>query len=309
MRFSKKEIYEILKDIPIKDTENKDLIDGAIILEGGAFRGVYQEGVLDCLMEHGYNFSTTIGVSAGALNGITYSTYVMGRSTHVNIRYRHNRRYVGINAFLRSRLKSPIGFDFVFGTLPDVPNLKIDELKNNGRKFIVVATNLKTGKAEYFDNEREDIVKCTRASATLPYISRPVIIDGNPYLDGGVDDRIPYRYALNKNYKNIIVIRTRDREFRHNNNFDRKYSLAKRLYSSYQDFAYNLARTDDNYNVLCDELIKYEEENRIFVIAPSKPLNIKLLEGDLNKLKDIYILGYNDALNRLSDLDNYLHRK
>ena len=45
---------------------------GCIVLEGGAFRAVYGEGVLDALMWAGLNFQCTIGVSAGALNGFNY---------------------------------------------------------------------------------------------------------------------------------------------------------------------------------------------------------------------------------------------
>ena len=56
------------------------LTEGCIALEGGAFRGVYGEGVLDALMEADLNFRCTIGVSAGALNGATYVSGQIGRS-------------------------------------------------------------------------------------------------------------------------------------------------------------------------------------------------------------------------------------
>ena len=52
-------IYEILKDIPLK-TADDTITNGTLVLEGGAFRGLYQEGVLDCLMEKGYNFNLDI---------------------------------------------------------------------------------------------------------------------------------------------------------------------------------------------------------------------------------------------------------
>ncbi|MBR6071321.1 MAG: patatin family protein [Acholeplasmatales bacterium] len=306
MKFTEKEICEILKDIPLKKVYDEP-IDGAIVLEGGAFRGVYQEGVLDCLMQHGINFKTTIGVSAGALNGVTYTTGQVGRNAHINIRYRHDGRYVGINAFLKSRLRSVIGFDFAFGDLPNLPPIDVDALKNNGRKFYVVATNLETGKAEYFDNSRDDFLNCVRASATLPFISRPVLIDGKPYLDGGCDDRIPYWWAKKEGYDKVIVIRTRDRDFRIKDNFEKRYKIAKRLYSNYPDFAIKLARTDVDYDALCDEIEIEEKKGNVFVIYPSEPINVKMLEGDLNKLKSMYVLGYNDALNSLDRLKEYLN--
>ena len=305
MGYSDEEIVEMLKDIPLEKASG-ETIDGALVLEGGAFRGVYQEGVLDCLMQNGINLHTTIGVSAGALNGVSYSTGQIGRSAHINIRYRHDGRYVGINAFVKSRMRSVIGFDYIFGALPEIPDLDLDALKNNGRKFVAVATNMETGKAEYFDNSRDDIMNCVRASSTLPYISKPAYIGDIPYFDGGCAERIPYRWAMDNGYKKIVVVRTRDRAFRTKSNFERKLLITKRIYSDYPDFSANLAMTDDVYNSLCDELDKYESKKSIFVIAPSKPINIKMLEGDLVKLRELYNLGYNDAKNSLAELKEYL---
>jgi len=299
------QIYEILKDIPLENADDT-ITKGTLVLEGGAFRGLYQEGVLDCLMQKGYNFETVIGVSAGALNGVNYMTRQIGRSAHINIRYRHDKRYLGVNAFLKTKGKSLFNFDFTFGSLPDVPDLNMDKLTNTKRELIVVATNLKTGKAEYFNNKRKDILNCVKASATLPYFSRPVMIDNNPYLDGGCDDRIPFKWAMNNGYKKIIVIRTRDKKFRIKPNFDRRYMVTKRIYSNYPDFSYLLSRTDEDYNIQCDELDKLEKKNKVFVIAPSKPINIKMLEGDLDKLKEIYYLGYNDCLNQLEALKKFI---
>ncbi len=34
-----------------------------------------------------------------------------------------------------------------------------------------------------------------RASASMPFVSKPVNIDGKLYLDGGVADSIPFRAA------------------------------------------------------------------------------------------------------------------
>ena len=300
-------MYDILKDIPLGDA-NDVITEGAVVLEGGAFRGLYQEGVLDCLMQHDINFQTTIGVSAGALNGINYTTGQIGRSAHVNLRYRRDGRYVGINAFLKTKRKCLINLDFAFGKLPNVPDLNVEKLKNQNRRFVAVATNLKTGKASYFDNSRDDILLCAKASATLPYFSKPVIIDDNPYLDGGCDDRIPFRWAMKEGYKKVVVIRTRDKAFRIKPNFDRRYGITKRWYSEYPDFSYILARTDADYNFQCDELDKLEKKGKVFVIAPSEPINIKMLEKDLNKLKNIYLMGYNDCLNCLEELKEYLNK-
>ena len=42
-----------------------------LLLEGGAMRGLYTAGVLDVFMQNHISIDTIIGVSAGALFGIT----------------------------------------------------------------------------------------------------------------------------------------------------------------------------------------------------------------------------------------------
>ena len=53
-------------------TASDKVTKGCLVLEGGAFRGVYTSGVLDYLMMHDVNFECVVGVSAGALNGVNY---------------------------------------------------------------------------------------------------------------------------------------------------------------------------------------------------------------------------------------------
>lgn len=43
-----------------------------LILEGGAFRGAYTDGVLDALSEYEILFPYIIGVSAGVANAYSY---------------------------------------------------------------------------------------------------------------------------------------------------------------------------------------------------------------------------------------------
>ena len=85
----------------------------SMILEGGAFRGVYTSGVLDVLAENGVGFDAVVGVSAGALNGINFISGQIGRSARINLCYVRDSRYVGPRALLRSH--SVIGFDFLLG--------------------------------------------------------------------------------------------------------------------------------------------------------------------------------------------------
>lgn len=86
------------------------LTHGCIVLEGGAFRVLYSEGVLDALMQADINMDCTIGVSSGAMNGVSYTMGQIGRSALLNLKYRHDLEYVGFH----TQNTGIIGLDFVF---------------------------------------------------------------------------------------------------------------------------------------------------------------------------------------------------
>lgn len=48
------------------------MFHGALILEGGGFRGVYTAGVLDFFIDRKAMFSSVYGISAGACNALNY---------------------------------------------------------------------------------------------------------------------------------------------------------------------------------------------------------------------------------------------
>lgn len=68
----------------------------ALVLEGGGLRGVFTCGVLDCFMKHGIRFPFTVGVSAGACNGLSYMSGQKGRAKASNIDLMDKHHYVGL---------------------------------------------------------------------------------------------------------------------------------------------------------------------------------------------------------------------
>ena len=59
--------------------------NSSLILEGGGLRGVFTCGVLDNFMDRGIKFPFTIGVSAGACNGLSYMSGQKKRAKYSNI--------------------------------------------------------------------------------------------------------------------------------------------------------------------------------------------------------------------------------
>ena len=88
------------------------LYNAALVLEGGAFRGQYTAGVLDCLLKHHIEFKSVIGVSAGALCGACYVAKQYNYVNHVNTSYRHDSDYVSLKRGLRH--EDILNLDFLF---------------------------------------------------------------------------------------------------------------------------------------------------------------------------------------------------
>lgn len=297
------QVYSGIETLP-KGSASDNITEGCIVLEGGAFRGVYTSGVLDALLEEDINMRCTVGVSAGALNGVNYVSGQIGRSGRINLRYRHDSRYVGPKAIRRN--KGIIGFDFVFGDMAKVPPLDKKRFMDKSRQFYAVVTDLKTGKAEYLEkNSGIPPLRAVRASASMPFVSKPVIINGRPYLDGGCSCKIPYQFAIDKGFEKIIVIKTRHGDFRKSVS-DRKLRAENVVYRNYPEFAKALINSNADYNRQCDELERLAAEGRIFLITPSENITVSRLEGDMEKLGHVYNMGYNDAKNELERLREYL---
>ena len=299
--------YSRLGELP-RGRASQRLTPGCLVLEGGALRGTYSVGVMDALMEADINLQATVGVSAGALNGISYVSGQMGRSARSPLTYRHDQRYFGLRAYFRN--KSPFGFDFMFGELTyKLDPLDIERFMDPARRFVCVATNCRTGQPEFFEkgDSLEDIFIATRASSTMPYISEMVDIKGQPYLDGGCSLKIPHRWALNEGYEKIVVIKTYPDGFRRDEK--RGSRLASMVYGKrWPELAAALARSNADYNRACDELDRLSAEGRVFTIAPSINMHIGRMEKDLEKLGEWYWLGYRDGLARMDALREYLSK-
>lgn len=294
-------VYSGVGSLPTGQASSK-LTKGCLILEGGAFRGLYTQGALDCLMQNDINLDTVIGVSAGALAGISYCSGQIGRSAMANLGYRFDPNYIGGKALRRSH--SLIRLDFLLKDFNQIVPLNAEQFYRPERRFVAVATNCNTGETMYFEKGKcSDIMDAAKASASMPFISPMVNVDGIPCLDGGCSCKIPYQWALDEGFEKIVVIRTRDRAFRKKESQQR---TAERVYRHHLEFAKRLDDSEQDYNLQCEELERLEQAGRIFVLAPEQPVHVGRIERDMEKLGQLYWEGYHETGAKIESLKNYL---
>ena len=267
----------------------------ALILEGGGLRGVFTCGVLDCFMDHGIRFPLTVGVSAGACNGLSYMSGQRGRAKSSNIDLMEKYHYVGFKYLFTQGCI--MDFKLLFEEFPEkIIPYDYRAYFSNPDRFVMVTTNCLTGKAEYFEEKSsaERVMDIVRASSSLPFVTKITDVDGIPMLDGGIADSIPVNYALEQGYKNLVVVLTRNKGYRKKNG---KMLIAKAFYKKYPNLQKALTQRNEIYNHTVDLIEKLESEGHITVIRPLNPVEVGRMEKDTSKLTALYKEGYKIAEN------------
>lgn len=265
----------------------------ALILEGGGLRGVFTCGVLDCFMDNGIRFPFTVGVSAGACNGLSYMSGQRGRARASNIDLMDKYHYVGLKYLFTQGCI--MDFKLLFEDFPTkIIPYDYDTYFSNSDRYVMVTTNCLTGEAEYLEERKssERVMDIVRASSSLPYVCKITHVDGIPMLDGGIADSIPIEYALNQGYEKAVVVLTRQRGYRKK---EGSHPITKLFYRQYPHLQRAIAERNSKYNRTLDLIDKLEAEGKVVVISPENPVVVCRMETDTTKLSALYEEGYRIA--------------
>ena len=261
-----------------------------LVLEGGGMRGIFTVGVLDCFMDHGVRFPYTVGVSAGASNGISYISGQRGRSRFSNIDLLKHYNYIGWRHFLRGR--GYIDLDYIFYVYPErYYPFDYDAFFKAPERFEMVVSNCLTGQAEYLEEkrDRDRLLAVCKASRTLPVLCPITYVDGVPMVDGGVCDAIPVRHALEQGCDRLVLVLTRNKGYR---KADKDFYLPGFIYHQYPALREQLRTRYRRYNETLDFIERLERERKAIVIRPEKPLRVGRTGHDPQALADLYDEGY-----------------
>ncbi len=275
----------------------------ALVLEGGGMRGLYTAGILDYFIENNIHFDTVTGVSAGALFGVNLLSEQKGRVLNYNVKYINDKRYMSIKSLITTG--SFVNKEFCYDVIPfELDIFDFDTYKNATSDFYAVVTNIETGLAEYIKiSDLKKDMDYLRASGSLPFISKPVEINGKKYLDGGIANSIPFEKALEDEYDKIVVILTRPKGYR---KVKGNSLLSKLVYRKYPNFEKALNNRYLNYNRQIEKIEELEKDGRIFVFRPSEHIEINRLEKDTKKLTQMHKLGLSDARDLYDKLIDYM---
>ena len=277
-----------------------------MVLEGGAMRGLFTTGVLDVLLENNIEVDGIIGVSAGALFGINYFSKQKGRGIRYNKKYIGDKRYISTKSLLLTG--NIINKDFTFYKLTkELDPLDNETFMKSKKDYYVTATNIETGKAEYLKiNNAYEQLEEFRASSAMPFASEIIEINGKKYLDGGISDSIHVEKCQSLGYEKIIVVLTQPIDYKKEPLDKKQEKMINLKYRKYPNLINSMKKRYIMYNNTIEKIINMENKKEIFVIRPSKKINLSITTSNPEELQKIYDLGVTDCKKIINSLKDYL---
>ncbi|MDP2337419.1 MAG: patatin-like phospholipase family protein [Bacteroidota bacterium] len=154
-----------------------------IALSGGGARGIVHIGVLEALHKYGIRPEIISGASMGALVGVFYAAgfeplqiLELVKSNKMVKMFKWQMPSGGL-----------IDLKKVLSLLEE--NIGTDDFSSLKKSFYCSVVNLNSGHSEI--KHEGKLFQWVMASASIPIIFEPQIIDGNTYVDGGLLNNLP----------------------------------------------------------------------------------------------------------------------
>ncbi|CAH0529534.1 patatin-like phospholipase family protein [Vibrio hippocampi] len=272
--------------------------NSALVIEGGAMRGIFAAGVLDAFLSQDYQpFDFAIGVSAGASNLLGYLAKAPERSYQVITQLATTKSFFSPARFLAggnltdvkwlsdaSMQQFPICLETLFNTIP----------------FYAVTTNIETGLADYVKVRGENIHQVIEATTALPiaYKNNPCF-GGACYTDGALADSIPVVEAYRRGARDITVVLSHPLSYSMPE--PKREWLIKAMLAKNPKVAEAMLFRNKCYNAAL-QFIRYPPADaKVRVIAPPEDFPVKRLTRNKSVLDQGYQMGLNAGQSHLAN--------
>ncbi|MGH3899545.1 MAG: patatin-like phospholipase family protein [Pseudonocardiaceae bacterium] len=182
----------------------------AIVLGGGGVLGAVQVGMLRALVEIGVRPDMVLGTSIGALNGAVLAALppdevadrldALWRSPEAQALFAAGtvRR---LREFARSGVAAHPAGPLRRAVIAVLGDRRIEDLPV---RFTCCAARIEDAAEHWFD--RGPVVDAVLASAAVPGLLPPAVVDGRHYLDGGLVNSIPLGRAVELGADRVFVL-------------------------------------------------------------------------------------------------------
>ncbi|MEZ9906331.1 patatin family protein [Vibrio breoganii] len=271
----------------------------ALVVEGGAMRGIFAAGVLDSFMQEEYNpFQFAIGASAGASNLLGYLAKQPKRSYQIITDLGTSKDFYNPARFVKGGHLTDVKW-LSETSLQQYP-LHLKRLLSNIPLY-AATTDINTGVANYFEVTQDNLLNVMEATTALPVAYRETpCFSGSCFTDGAVADSIPVKEAYRRGARDITVILSHPLSYSMPES--NSHWLMKRLLSDNPMVAETLKTRANRYNQALDFIRFPPADAKIRVIAPPEDFPVKRLSRKHAVLESGYQMGVNAGAEHLANL-------
>lgn len=272
----------------------------ALVVEGGAMRGIFASGVLDSFMSQDYHeFDFVMGVSAGASNLVGYLAKQPERSYKVITELATRREFFNPLRFMKGG--DLVDVKWLVETSNELYPFDPEETFTN-KPFYAAATNVDTGRAHYYRVTPENYELALEATAALPLVYKQTpCFGGQCFTDGGVADSIPVIEAYRRGARDLTVVLSHPLSYQMQP--PKTTWLMKKMLAEHPHVARALLLRSRNYQKSVEFIRNFPKDAVVRVIAPPENFNVKRLSMNTSVLDEGYQMGVEAGDLHLSHLD------
>jgi predicted patatin/cPLA2 family phospholipase len=181
-----------------------------LVVEGGGMRGVLSCGALIALEHLGLSavFDAVYGESAGAINACYFLAAQVAFGGRIYLEDLPSHQFIN-----PLRVQKVLDIDFLVDqVMTTVKPLQVDKVLQARARLFVSLTNALDGTARVVDVQHEHLplfALLKASAAIIPLYNQAVMLDGVPYVDGGIADPLPVKHAIRRGCTHILVVLTR----------------------------------------------------------------------------------------------------
>jgi predicted patatin/cPLA2 family phospholipase len=278
-------------------------ITTAIVVEGGAMRGIFSAGALDVFLENGLvDFDLAIGASAGACNLASFLSKQHKRNFRCYTNIMARPQLFSVTRALRGG--HFMDLDWLWDQLAIEEPLDQEAIERNRTRLVSVATSAANGKPLYLTHRAPNIHDELKAGCALPLFYRGSIRVGeHEVVDGGLTDPIPVEEAYRRGARRLVVVRSRPADF------VKRDSLFSQLLPALSAVSPAVARAMRSTARRYQEAVRFiaspPSDAEILHLAPPRPLMSSRTTQDRARLEADYELGCSVARESLSRVTRF----
>ncbi|GAA5523900.1 hypothetical protein Maes01_00449 [Microbulbifer aestuariivivens] len=274
----------------------------ALVVEGGAMRGIFAAGVLDVFIERDFQpFDFALGVSAGSTNLIGYLAGNHGRSRRILLDHARRDDFINWRRFLKGGHFCDVAWLW-HASFDELP-LNLQRYYDNGVPLFAVTTSVESGRAHYLEVTVENMHEVFPASCAIPFAYRGFPrVNGEPMTDGGLADSIPVIRAYEMGARDITVVLSRPLGYRKRETPTPRFM--KQLFQEHASLFEAVLGRAERYNRALEFIESPPKGCRVRVIAPHADFPVARFTRESALLEEGYRIGREagrDHLRRLAE--------